>query len=123
MAGPDWDTTAIFISYDEWGGFYDHVPPPVVDGDGFGLRVPGIVISPYARAGYVDHQVYSSASWLKIVEDRFGLPSLTARDASADAMLGAFDFSQPSRPPVILAATMAGSPYRSPYQGPASSLK
>jgi phospholipase C len=116
MEGPDWNTTAIFISYDEWGGFYDHASPPAVDGEGFGLRVPGIVISPYARAGYVDHQVHSSASWLRIVEDRFGLPSLTARDASADAMLGAFDFSQPPRPPVILAATSVGAPYRGPVR-------
>jgi phospholipase C len=114
MEGPDWNTTAIFISYDEWGGFYDHVPPPVVDGEGFGLRVPGIIISPYARSGYVDHRVYSSASWLKIVEDRFGLPPLTTRDASAASMLEAFDFDQPPRSPLILAATTAGSPYRGP---------
>src|SRR5262249_44351383 len=56
MAGPNWKDSAIFLSWDDWGGFYDHVPPPEVDANGYGLRVPGIVISPYARKGYIDHQ-------------------------------------------------------------------
>ena len=59
MQGPDWNSTAIFISWDDWGGFYDHVAPPKVDQNGYGLRVPGIVISPYARQGYIDHQTLS----------------------------------------------------------------
>jgi phospholipase C len=111
MEGPDWDSSAIFISYDEWGGFYDHVQPPRVDEAGLGIRVPGLVISSYARAGYVDHEVYSPQSWLRIVEERYELPPLTARDANAADMLAAFDFSQSPRPPVILAATTTGSPY------------
>ncbi|HXW76555.1 MAG TPA: alkaline phosphatase family protein, partial [Candidatus Eremiobacteraceae bacterium] len=57
MRGPDWNSTAIFLAWDDWGGFYDHVPPPTIDQNGYGLRVPGIVISPYAKRGYVDHQV------------------------------------------------------------------
>jgi phospholipase C len=114
MEGPDWNSTAIFISYDEWGGFYDHVTPPTIDGEGLGLRLPSLVISPYVRAGYVDHRVYSSASWLRTIEDRFDLPSLTVRDANAAPMLDMFDFHQPPRPPVLLDATPQGSPYRGP---------
>lgn len=116
MEGPDWPTTAIFIAYDEWGGFYDHVPPPRVDEYGLGPRVPGLVISPYARQGYVDHRIHTPASWLRIVEERFGLPPLTRRDATADDMIEDFDFTQKPRPPVLLAATTRGSPYPQPLQ-------
>jgi phospholipase C len=116
MESPDWSSTAIFISYDEWGGFYDHVPPTSIDEYGLGLRVPGLVISPYARQGFVDHTVHSSASWLKIVEERFGLVPLTERDATANDMIEVFDFSQKPRPPVILSATAQGSPYPQPLQ-------
>ncbi|MBX6773063.1 MAG: alkaline phosphatase family protein [Chloroflexi bacterium] len=116
MEGPDWSSTAIFISYDEWGGFYDHVPPPRLGGQEVGLRVPGLVISPYARQGYIDHQIHTPASWLRIVEERFGLPPLTWRDAEADDMIADFDFSQRPRPPVLLAATPEGSPYPHPLQ-------
>lgn len=116
MSGPDWDSTAIFISYDEWGGFYDHVAPPTIDRYGLGLRVPGLVISPYAREGFVDHHIHSPASWLRIVEERFGLPPLTQRDASADDLIEDFDFSQAPRPPILLAATTNGSPYPQPLQ-------
>ncbi len=71
MEGPDWDSTAIFLAWDDWGGFYDHVPPPAVDELGYGLRVPSIVISPYARAGKVDHQVLSFDAFAKFIEDDF----------------------------------------------------
>ena len=71
MRGPDWSSTAIFLTWDDWGGFYDHVPPPVVDGAGYGLRVPGLVISPYARQGYIDHQTLSFDAYAKFIEDRF----------------------------------------------------
>ena len=64
MSGPDWSSTAIFLTWDDWGGFYDHVAPPVVDENGYGLRVPGIVISPYARQGYIDHQTLSFDAYL-----------------------------------------------------------
>jgi phospholipase C len=116
MQGPDWNTTAIFLAWDDWGGFYDHVVPPKVDQYGFGLRVPGLVISPYARQDYKDHNTYSFESWLKIVEERFGVKSLTARDANAKDMLADFDFTQQPRQPVILSATRAGSPYPQPLQ-------
>jgi phospholipase C len=71
MRSKDWDSTAIFLAWDDWGGFYDHVQPPVVDENGYGLRVPGLVISPYARRGYIDHQVLSSDAYLKFIEDDF----------------------------------------------------
>ena len=71
MRSKDWSSTAIFLAWDDWGGFYDHVKPPVVDQQGYGLRVPALVISPYAKRGYVDHQVLSSDAYLKFIEDDF----------------------------------------------------
>jgi phospholipase C len=69
--GPEWTSTAIFLNWDDWGGFYDHVKPPNVDSLGYGMRAPGLVISPYSRPGYVDHQILSSDAYLKFIEDRF----------------------------------------------------
>ena len=109
MNSPQWSTTAIFIAWDDWGGFYDHVAPPTVDQYGMGIRVPGLVISPYARQGYVDHKTYSFESWLRIVEERFGIIPMTARDNVANDMSDAFDFTQQPRPPLVL--NPAGSPY------------
>jgi phospholipase C len=114
MKSPDWDTTAIFIAWDDWGGFYDHEVPPQVDTYGYGIRVPGLVISPYARQGYIDHGVHSFESWLKLLEERFGVNPMTARDMNADDMLAAFDFTQAPRPPVVL--DPAGSPFPQPLQ-------
>jgi phospholipase C len=71
MRSRDWRSTAIFLTWDDWGGFYDHVKPPRVDGQGYGLRVPALVISPYARQGYIDHQILSSDAYLKFIEDDF----------------------------------------------------
>ena len=71
MTGPDWKSTAIFLAWDDWGGFYDHVNPPRVDANGYGLRVPALVISPYAKRGYVDHQTLSFDAYLKFIEDDF----------------------------------------------------
>ena len=71
MNSPDWKSTAIFLAWDDWGGFYDHVKPPNVDVNGYGLRVPGLVISPYAKHGYVDHQTLSFDAYDKFIEDDF----------------------------------------------------
>ncbi len=71
MRSPCWGSTAIFLSWDDWGGFYDHVKPPDVDANGYGLRVPGLVISPYAKAGFIDHQQLSHDAYLKFIEDDF----------------------------------------------------
>jgi phospholipase C len=102
MQGPEWNTTAIFMTWDDFGGFYDHVPPPVVDSLGLGPRVPLIIISPYAKAGYVSHTQYELSSILKFIEELYGLPPLTSRDADANDTTDSFNFTQPARPPYIL---------------------
>jgi acid phosphatase len=91
---PEWDKTAIIVTYDDFGGWYDHVPPPEGDRWGPGGRVPMLVISPYARRGYVDHTLYNTTSILKFIEWRYGLKPLAKRDAEANNLLGAFDFDQ-----------------------------
>jgi phospholipase C len=87
----EWKRTAVIITYDENGGFWDHVAPPVIDKWGPGTRVPTLVISPLARRGYVDHTTYDTSSILALIEHRWGLRALTARDASANDMRNAFD--------------------------------
>jgi len=88
---PQWQNTAVIITYDENGGFWDHVAPPTKDRWGPGTRVPTIVISPFAKRGYVDHTQYDTTSILKLIETRFGLAPLGERDASANDMRNAFD--------------------------------
>jgi phospholipase C len=102
MSGPDWSTTAIFLTWDDFGGFYDHVPPPTLDEYGLGPRVPMIIISPYALQGHISHTEYEFSSVLKFIEERFNLPFLTNRDAGANDMLDSFNFSQSPLPPLIL---------------------
>ncbi|MBI3647728.1 MAG: alkaline phosphatase family protein [Actinobacteria bacterium] len=117
MKGPDWSSSAIFLTWDDWGGFYDHMVPPKVDGQGYGIRVPALVISPYARTGYVDHQVLSSDAYLKFIEDDFlgGTRIDPATDGRPDPrpdvrenapilgnLISDFDFNQEPRPPVLL---------------------
>ena len=99
MTGPDWESTAIFITWDDYGGFYDHVPPPQVDDFGFGIRVPLLVISPYAKQGFVTSELGEFSSVLRFMEDNWGLGQLTHRDADATPLLSAFDFTQEPRPP------------------------
>ncbi len=109
MRSPDWRSTAIFLAWDDWGGFYDHVPPPRVDRNGYGLRVPALVISPWARRGYVDHQALSFDAFNKFIEDDFlrharidprtdGRPDPRPDVREEDPRLGdlarAFDFTQ-----------------------------
>ena len=117
MSGPDWNSTAIFLSWDDWGGYFDHVAPPAVDQNGYGLRVPGIVISPYARQGYVDSQTLSFDAYLKFIEDDFlngqrldptsdGRPDPRPDVREHASVLGDlsldFDFTQAPRAPVVL---------------------
>jgi len=117
MRGPDWNSTAIFLSWDDWGGFYDHVVPPKVDALGYGIRVPAMVISPYARQGFVDHQTLSTDAYLKFIEDDFlagarldpgtdGRPDPRPDVRENAPFLGDlardFDFTQPPRPPLVL---------------------
>lgn len=93
-SSPAWKRTAIIITYDEHGGFWDHVAPPLVDRWGPGARVPALVISPFARKGHVDHHRYDTTSILALIEHRWGLAPLSSRDAGADPLSGAFDFDE-----------------------------
>lgn len=88
---PIWSSTAIIITYDEYGGFWDHVEPPQMDRWGAGTRVPAIIISPFAKKNHVDHTLYDTTSILKLIENRFGLNPLTSRDAAANGLQGAFE--------------------------------
>jgi phospholipase C len=117
MRSNAWSSTAIFVSWDDWGGFYDHVKPPSVDEQGYGIRVPGLVISPYAKRGYIDHQVLSHDAYLKFIEDDFlngqrldpltdGRPDSRPDVRESQPILGNlvndFDFNQKPLPPLIL---------------------
>jgi phospholipase C len=117
MRSPDWKSTAIFVSWDDWGGFYDHVKPPRVDENGYGLRVPGLVISPYASKGYIDHQTLSFDAYVKFIEDDFlrgqrldpstdGRPDPRPDVREALPQLGDlatdFNFTQAARAPILL---------------------
>jgi len=117
MRSPDWPSTAIFLCWDDWGGFYDHLAPPLVDVNGYGIRVPGLIISPYARRGYIDHQTLSFDAYNKFIEDDFlsgqrldprtdGRPDPRPTVRESVPLLGNlvndFDFSQPPRLPVML---------------------
>ena len=99
MRSPMWDSTAIFLTWDDYGGFYDHVPPPQVDDFGFGIRVPLIVLSPYAKEGAVSGEVGEFSSVLRFIEDNWGLTQLTHRDREATPLMSAFDFDQEPRAP------------------------
>jgi hypothetical protein len=129
MRGPDWNSTAIFLAWDDWGGSYDHVVPPEVDANGYGLRVPSIVISPYARTGEVNHHTLSFDAYNKFIEDDFlngarldpktdGRPDPRPDVREDSGVLGNltsdFNFSQKPRPPVILSTHPAPGPASAP---------
>jgi phospholipase C len=135
MQSPDWKSTAIFITWDDWGGFYDHAVPPRVDSLGYGIRVPALVVSPYARQGYIDHQTLSPDAYLKFIEDVFlhgqrldprtdGRPDSRSDVRENSPILGNlmqdFDFSQSPRPPLVLPVdpktTLVENPPCSPTQ-------
>jgi hypothetical protein len=117
MKSKDWDSTAIFLAWDDWGGFYDNVVPPAVDQNGYGLRVPALVISPYAKQGFIDTQTLSSDAYLKFIEDDFldgarlnpktdGRPDPRPDVREDEPILGNmdldFNFNQKPRPPFLL---------------------
>ncbi len=100
-----WDSTVIFVQWDDWGGLYDPVAPKHLDRDSLGFRVPLIMISPYAKAGFVSHVHYETASVLRFAEDLYGLPQLSRADARANSPAAdCFDFSATPRPFVKIAA-------------------
>ncbi|HEX6451686.1 MAG TPA: alkaline phosphatase family protein [Trebonia sp.] len=134
MRSPDWSSSAIFLAWDDWGGFYDQVVPPTASALGYGIRVPGIVISPYAKKGYIDHQTLSFDAYLKFIEDDFlggqrlnpktddrpDSRPVVVEDASIlGNLVSNFDFSQPPRPPAPLPVcprtTLTGTPAHAPY--------
>lgn len=95
---PFWKSTAIFVMWDEWGGWYDHVKPAHLDSDGLGFRVPLLIISPFAKRGYVSHVQYEHGSILRFIEDRFGLARLSNCDTRANSPADdSFDFNRPAR--------------------------
>jgi phospholipase C len=117
MHSPNWSSTAIFLAWDDWGGFYDHVVPPRADGNGYGFRVPALVISPYAKKGYIDHQTLSFDAYLKFIEDDFlggqrlnpktdgrpdRRPSVRENASVLGNLAGDFNFNQSPRPPIFL---------------------
>jgi phospholipase C len=117
MRGPEWKSTAIFLTWDDWGGFYDHVVPPKVDANGYGLRVPALVISPYARRGFIDHQPLSFDAYVKFIEDDFAngerldprtdgrpdpRPDVRERAPILGNLVKDFDFDQKPTRPLIL---------------------
>jgi phospholipase C len=129
MRSPCWANTAIFVSWDDWGGFYDHVVPPAIDSTGYGLRVPGLVISPYARTGFVDHQQLSHDSYLQFIEDDFlsGSRLNPATDGRPDSrpnvreeapglgnLVNDFNFNQSPRPPQLLPVNPPPGPASTP---------
>jgi phospholipase C len=104
MRSDAWEESAVLLTYDHWGGWYDHVMPPLVDADGYGFRVPALLVSPYARNGYIDHTEYDITSLLRFIEDNWELEPLTERDAKANSIIHAFDFTQPPRKPQFWSA-------------------
>lgn len=125
MQSPDWSSTAILLAWDDWGGFYDHVVPPHLDQNGYGLRVPGIVISPYAKQGYIDHQTLSFDAYVKFIEDDFlnsqrldpqtdgrpdPRPDVRENASILGNLLSDFDFSQSPRPAMILPTNLPPEP-------------
>ncbi|MCA1842223.1 MAG: hypothetical protein LC792_03350, partial [Actinobacteria bacterium] len=106
---PEWRSTLVVIVWDDFGGFYDHVPPPRYDIMGLGPRTPALIVSPWTKpggnrkGGSIDHTTYEFSSVLRFIEDRWGLKQLTSRDRRADPLSGALDFEQePRLQPLIL---------------------
>ena len=129
MQGPDWDSTVIILSWDDWGGFYDHVVPPHVDENGYGLRVPGLVISPFAKQGFIDHQVLSHDAYVKLIEDIFlggqridpttdgrpdPRPTVRENAPILGDLLNDFDFNQAPRLPLVLSVNPPPGPVSTP---------
>ena len=101
MQSPAWNSTVIFVSWDDFGGFYDHVPPPQVDASGLGPRVGLLITSPYAKSGYIEHTQLEFSSIVRFIEELYGLPFLTARDRNSADMVGAFNYTGTLQAPLL----------------------
>ncbi len=102
MRSSYWNQSAFMVTYDDWGGWYDHVPPPQVDEYGYGFRVPAFLVSPYAKRGFIDSTTYDFTSILKFIEENWDLEPLATRDAAATSIMNAFDFESPPRSPTFI---------------------
>jgi phospholipase C len=102
MRSEAWNSSAFMVTYDDWGGWYDHVEPPQVDEFGYGMRVPAFMVSPYAKQGHIDSTVLDFTSVLKFIEENWNIEPLAERDGNANSFMSAFDFSQPPREPVFI---------------------
>jgi len=111
-----WSNSMLLWTYDGWGGWYDHVAPPQIDANGLGFRVPALLVSPYARKGYVDDTQLDFTSIVRFITSNWGLQPLAARDASAQTFTGAFDFANAGRPAAFLPAARASSTVRAEPQ-------
>jgi phospholipase C len=116
MRSSSWNSSAFMLLYDDWGGWYDHVIPPQVDQYGYGARVPGLLVSPYAKKGYIDSTTLDFTSVLKFIETNWSVASLSTRDAKASNFLEAFDFTQTPRQATLLSMTygVASAPNKAP---------
>jgi len=125
MKSSYWNSSAIFLTWDDFGGLYDHVTPPQIDTLGLGPRVPLIVISPYAKPGYISHQLGEFSSFVKFVETNFNLPNLGQRDAlpSISDLTDYFDFNQTLQPPLVLSPIPYSYTLFVPSQGIGSNIK
>jgi phospholipase C len=110
MSSPYWTKSAFMWTYDDWGGWYDHVRPPHKDRFGDGFRVPALLVSPYARRGFVDHTELDHTSILKFIEQNWGLRPLAVRDARANNFMSAFDFSRPPEPASVVPDVRGAKP-------------
>ena len=102
MRSSAWDSSAFLVTYDDWGGWYDHVLPPQVDEHGYGMRVPAFLVSSYAKRGHIDSTVLDFTSVMKFIEENWSIEPLAERDANANSFMSAFDFSVPPREPVFI---------------------
>lgn len=102
MQSDAWESSALLVSYDDWGGWYDHVPPPQIDPFGYGFRVPAFLVSAYAREGHIDSTVMDFSSNLRFIEENWGLAPIAERDVAANTFMLAFDFDKPPRPPQFI---------------------
>jgi phospholipase C len=102
MQSDAWERSALLVTYDDWGGWYDHVPPPQIDPFGYGFRVPAFLVSAHARQGHIDSTVMDFSSIPRFIEENWGLEPIAERDASANTFMLAFDFERPPRPPQFI---------------------
>jgi phospholipase C len=119
MKSSAWSTSVLMWTYDGWGGWYDHVPPPKVDSRGYGFRVPALLVSPYAKKGVVNHTVLDYTAMLHFIETNWNIKSLSVRDRQSAGLASAFDFAAPPRPGGLVPWTWPAPQVRAAADSPA----